>query len=118
MQNSIVYPDHLSVLSRALLCFFSDNLSRNSCISISQNQLPIRNHNKATYMYGSAITVYMCFKLTGTNSGVKFSGQSENKIEENKPCQLLGSYKQKKSVDRLLQKCTPSFTGISVYENV
>ena len=26
MQNYSVYPDHLSVLSRALLCFFSDNL--------------------------------------------------------------------------------------------
>ena len=32
MQTCSVYPDHLSVLSRALLCYFSDNLSRNSCI--------------------------------------------------------------------------------------
>ncbi len=32
MQNSSEYPDHLSVLSPALLSFFSTNLSRISCI--------------------------------------------------------------------------------------
>ena len=34
MQNSSEYPDHLSILSRALWCLFFDNLSRKSCISL------------------------------------------------------------------------------------
>ena len=31
LQNSSEYPNHLSVLSRVLCCFFPNNLSRNSC---------------------------------------------------------------------------------------
>ena len=41
MQNSSIYPDHLPVLSRALLCFFSDNLSRNSCIQLRNALLEV-----------------------------------------------------------------------------
>ena len=39
MQNSSEYPDHLSVLSRALWYFFADNLSRVSSIRFESGKL-------------------------------------------------------------------------------